>query len=54
MFIAGPMLGGPTPRFPSSAPVGNAADGRKVVDGLKAQGVDFRSCRGCVRMMEKK
>jgi imidazolonepropionase-like amidohydrolase len=41
MFIAGPMLDGPTPRFPSSAPVGNAADGRKVVDGLKAQGVDF-------------
>jgi hypothetical protein len=41
MFIAGPMLDGPTPRFPSSAPVANAADGRKVVDYLKAQGVDF-------------
>ena len=41
MIIAGPMLDGPTPRFPSSAPVANAADGRKVVDDLKAQGVDF-------------
>ena len=41
MFIAGPMLDGPTPRFPSSAPVANAADGRRVVDDLKAQGVDF-------------
>ena len=41
MMIAGPMLDGPTPHFPSSAPVGNAADGRRVVDELKAQGVDF-------------
>src|SRR5580693_2194680 len=41
MIIAGPMLDGPVPRFPSSAPVSNAADGRKVVDNLKAQGVDF-------------
>jgi imidazolonepropionase-like amidohydrolase len=41
MYIAGPMLDGPTPRFPSSAPVANAADGRKVVDDLKGQGVDF-------------
>ncbi len=41
MVIAGPMLDGPTPRFPSSAPVANAADGRKVVDDLKARGVDF-------------
>jgi len=41
MVIAGPMLDGPVPRFPSSAPVANAADGRKVVDDLKAQGVDF-------------
>jgi len=41
MYIAGPMLDGPTPRFPSSAPVANAADGRRVVDELKAQGVDF-------------
>ncbi|GAC1305831.1 MAG: amidohydrolase family protein [Steroidobacteraceae bacterium] len=41
MIIAGPMLDGPTPRFPSSAPVANAADARKVVADLKAQGVDF-------------
>jgi imidazolonepropionase-like amidohydrolase len=41
MIIAGPMLDGPTPHFPSSAPVATAADGRKVVDDLKAQGVDF-------------
>ena len=41
MIIAGPMLDGPVPRFPSSAPVANAAGGRKVVDDLKARGVDF-------------
>ena len=41
MIIAGPMLDGPVPRFPSSAPVANAADGRRVVDELKARGVDF-------------
>jgi imidazolonepropionase-like amidohydrolase len=41
MVIAGPMLDGLTPRFPSSAPVGNAADGKRVVDELHAQGVDF-------------
>jgi imidazolonepropionase-like amidohydrolase len=41
MIIAGPMLDGPTPRFPSSAPVANAADGRRIVDELQAQGVDF-------------
>jgi imidazolonepropionase-like amidohydrolase len=41
MIIAGPMLDGSVPRFPSSAPVANAADGRRVVDELKAQGVDF-------------
>jgi imidazolonepropionase-like amidohydrolase len=41
MYIAGPMLDGPIPRFPSSAPVANAADGRRIVDELKAQGVDF-------------
>jgi len=41
MVIAGPMLDGPVPRFPSSAPVANAADGRRVVDDLKARGVDF-------------
>ena len=41
MIIAGPMLDGPVPRFPSSAPVANASDGRNVVDKLKTQGVDF-------------
>ena len=41
MYIAGPMLDGAVPRFPSSAPVANAADGRRVVDELKARGVDF-------------
>jgi imidazolonepropionase-like amidohydrolase len=41
MYIAGPMLDGPTPRFPRSAPVDNAADGRRWVDQLQAQGVDF-------------
>jgi imidazolonepropionase-like amidohydrolase len=41
MIIAGPMLDGPVPRFPSSAPVATASDGRKVVDDLKARGVDF-------------
>jgi len=41
MVIAGPMLDGPTPRFPSSAPVASAADGRNVVERLKAGGVDF-------------
>jgi imidazolonepropionase-like amidohydrolase len=41
MIIAGPMLDGPVPHFPSSAPVADAADGRRVVDELKSQGVDF-------------
>lgn len=41
MIIAGPMLDGPTPRFPSSAPIANAADGRRVVDDLTRRGVDF-------------
>ena len=41
MIIAGPMLDGPIPRFPSSAPIADAADGRRTVDELHAQGVDF-------------
>lgn len=41
MVIAGPMLDGPVPQFPSSAPVSNAADGRRVVDELKNGGADF-------------
>ena len=41
MIIAGPMLDGPTPRFPSSAPIRNAVDARNTVARLKSQGVDF-------------
>jgi imidazolonepropionase-like amidohydrolase len=41
MVIAGPMLDGPVPRFPSSAPVATPADARRIVDELHAQGVDF-------------
>ncbi len=41
MVIAGPMLDGPVPQFPSSAPVKDAADGRRVVDELRSGGVDF-------------
>ena len=41
MIVAGPMLDGPTPRFPSSVPVSDSASGRKLVDDLKNAGVDF-------------
>ena len=41
MVIAGLMLDGPMPRFPSSVAVANPADGRKAVDDLKNAGVDF-------------
>jgi len=41
MVISGPMLDGPVPQFPSSAPVSNAADGRRVVDEMTKGGVDF-------------
>lgn len=41
MIIAGAMLDGPVPQFPSSAPISNAADGRRVVNELKDRGVDF-------------
>ena len=41
MIIAGPMLDGAVPRFPSSAPVANAADARRWVDELTHQGADF-------------
>jgi hypothetical protein len=41
MIIAGPMLDGPVPRFPSSAPIANADDARRTVDDLQSQGVDF-------------
>jgi imidazolonepropionase-like amidohydrolase len=41
MVISGPMLDGPVPRFPSSEPVKDAADGRRIVDELQKDGVDF-------------
>ncbi len=41
MVIAGPMLDGPVPHFPSSAPVKDAAEGRRIVDELKENGADF-------------
>jgi len=41
MIIAGPMLDGPVPQFPSSAPVKDAAAGRKIVDDLQKNGADF-------------
>jgi imidazolonepropionase-like amidohydrolase len=41
MIISGPMLDGPTPAFPSSAPLKDAADGKRIVDELKANGADF-------------
>ena len=41
MVISGPMLDGAVPRFPSSAPIKDAADGSRVVDELKRDGADF-------------
>src|ERR1700731_3431387 len=41
MIISGPMLDGPVPQFPSSAPVKDAAEGRRTVDELQKSGVDF-------------
>jgi len=41
MVISGPMLDGPVPQFPSSAPIKDAADGKRTVDELKANGADF-------------
>ncbi len=41
MVISGPMLDGPAPRFPSSAPVKNADDGKRIVDELQKSGADF-------------
>jgi imidazolonepropionase-like amidohydrolase len=41
MIIAGPMLDGPVPQFPSSAPVKDAADGRRIVHELRKNGADF-------------
>jgi len=41
MVIAGPMLDGPHPRFPSSIAITTPDDGRRAVDDLKRRGVDF-------------
>ncbi len=41
MIISGPMLDGPVPAFPSSAPVKNAEEGRRIVDELQKNGADF-------------
>ena len=41
MIISGPMLDGPMPQFPSSAPVKDAAEGRRIVDELQKNGADF-------------
>lgn len=41
MVISGPMLDGPVPRFPSSAPIKNASDGKQIVDQLQRSGADF-------------
>lgn len=41
MVIAGPMLDGPQPRFPSSIAIATPDDGRRAVDDLKRRGVDF-------------
>jgi imidazolonepropionase-like amidohydrolase len=41
MIISGPMLDGPVPQFPSSAPVKDAAEGRRIVDDLQMNGADF-------------
>jgi len=44
MIIAGPMLDGPKPRFPSSVAITTPEDGRHAVDDLKARGADFINC----------
>jgi imidazolonepropionase-like amidohydrolase len=41
MIISGPMLDGPVPQFPGSAPVKDAAEGRRIVDELQKNGADF-------------
>jgi len=41
MWISGPMLDGPKPRFPSSVAITTPEDGRRAVDDLKQRGVDF-------------
>jgi imidazolonepropionase-like amidohydrolase len=41
MWISGPMLDGPKPRFPSSIAIKTPEDGRRAVDDLKRRGADF-------------
>src|SRR6266705_1366055 len=41
IYTSGPMLDGPTPRFPSSIAVITAEDGRRAVTDLKRGGADF-------------
>ncbi|HEY1676665.1 MAG TPA: amidohydrolase family protein [Candidatus Sulfotelmatobacter sp.] len=41
MVMAGPMLDGPQPRFPSSIAIKTPEDGRRAVDDLKKRGADF-------------
>jgi len=41
IVASGPIVDGPKPVWPFSIPVGSEAEGRKAVDDLKAQGVDF-------------
>jgi imidazolonepropionase-like amidohydrolase len=41
MWISGPMLDGPQPRFPSSIAITTPEDGRHAVDDLKRRGADF-------------
>jgi imidazolonepropionase-like amidohydrolase len=41
LVIAGPMLDGPKPRFPSSVLLASPEQARKTVDDLKGRGVDF-------------
>jgi imidazolonepropionase-like amidohydrolase len=41
IVMAGPMLDGPKPRFPSSVAITTPEDGRRAVDDLTARGVDF-------------
>ena len=41
MWISGPMLDGPQPRFPSSIAIKTPEDGRRAVQDLKKRGADF-------------
>lgn len=41
MWISGPMLDGPKPRFPDSIAITTPEDGRRAVDDLKKDGADF-------------